>query len=545
VEHLSDEDIRKLRKGGHDPEKVYAAYQRAVSHTGSPTVILAHTIKGYGLGEAGEGRNITHQQKSLNEQELKEFRSRFGIPISDECVGDAPFYKPSEESLEMRYLLERREALGGFLPKRTADYPPIALPKRELFEEFFEGSSGREISTTMAIVRMLAKLLKDKEIGPRIVPIIPDEARTFGMDALFRQVGIYSHTGQRYEPVDRETLLYYKEAKEGQILEEGINEAGAMASFVAAGTSYATHGTAMIPFFVYYSMFGFQRVGDQIWAAGDMRTRGFLIGGTAGRTTLAGEGLQHQDGHSHLFAYASPHVKAYDPAFAYEIAVIVQEGMRRMYVENEDVIYYLTVTNETYAMPPMPEGCEGGILKGMYKYAPAIHESPKSVQLLGSGAILGETLRAKQILETQYDVSADVWSVTSYKNLYRDGVETDRYNRLHPEGARRVPYVTKMLGANPGVVVAASDYVKALPSSIAKWIPGRFQLLGTDGFGRSDDRKRLRHFFEVSAEHIVAAALAGLAEEGQIDEKTVTEAIAHLGISPDCTDPFVIDMKEE
>lgn len=545
VEHLTDEDIRRLRKGGHDPEKVYAAYHKAVNHVGAPTVILAHTIKGYGLGEAGEGRNITHQQKSLNEAELKEFRSRFGIPIPDECVGDAPFYRPSEESVEMRYLKERREALGGYLPQRTSTYAPVTLPKKEFYDEFLAGSAGRELSTTMTVGRMLAKLMKDKEIGPRIVPIIPDEARTFGMDALFRQVGIYSHTGQRYEPVDRETLLYYKEAKEGQILEEGINEAGSMASFVAAGTAYATHGTAMIPFFVYYSMFGFQRVGDQIWAAGDMRARGFLIGGTAGRTTLAGEGLQHQDGHSHLTAFANPHVMAYDPAFAYEVAVIVQEGMRRMYLENEDLIYYLTVMNETYPMPPMPEGCEEGILKGMYKYASALHGGEKAVQLLGSGAILGEALRAKQILETQFDVSTEVWSVTSYKNLYRDGVETDRYNRLHLKGARRVPYVTKMLGQKPGVVVAASDYVKAMPSSIAKWVPGKFQILGTDGFGRSEDRKRLRNFFEVSAEHIVAAALAGLAEEGKVDKKIVTEAMAHMGVSSDVIDPYYKNAKEE
>lgn len=544
VAHLSDEDIRRLRKGGHDPEKVYAAYAQAVSHQGAPTVILAHTIKGYGLGEAGEGRNITHQQKSLNDSELKEFRSRFGIPISDERVGDAPFYKPSEESVEMRYLKERRAQLGGYVPQRTSTYEPIELPKQKTYDEFLNGSNGREVSTTMALVRLLSKLLKDKKIGSRVVPIIPDEARTFGMDALFRQVGIYSHTGQKYEPVDRETLLYYKEIQQGQILEEGITEAGAMASFTAAGTAYSTHGTAMLPFFVYYSMFGFQRVGDQIWAAGDMRVRGFLIGATSGKTTLAGEGLQHQDGHSHLNALSHPHVIAYDPAFAYEIAVIVQEGIRRMYVDNEDVIFYLTVTNDTYAMPAKPEGCETGILKGMYKFADAIHGGEKAVQLLGSGAILGETIRAKQILETQFDVSSEVWSVTSYKNLYRDGVSVDRYNRLQVNSPPRVPYVTQMLGSDPGVVVAASDYVKALPASISKWVPGSFQILGTDGFGRSEDRTRLRDFFEVSAEHIVVAALFGLAESGRMSRRTVVEAMAHLGVSPDIIDPYYKDTKE-
>ncbi len=544
VEHLSDEDIRRLRKGGHDPEKVYAAYAQAVAHTGAPTVVLAHTIKGYGLGEAGEGRNITHQQKSLNDSELKEFRSRFGIPIADERVGDAPFYKPSEESVEMQYLKKRREALGGFVPQRSSTYDPVELPDNKVYDELLAGSSGREVSTTMALVRLISKLLKDKNFGSRVVPIIPDEARTFGMDALFRQVGIYAHSGQKYEPVDRETLLYYKEIQDGQILEEGITEAGAMASFTAAGTAYSTHGIAMLPFFVYYSMFGFQRVGDQIWAAGDMRVRGFLVGATSGKTTLAGEGLQHQDGHSHLAAFANPHVVAYDPAFAYEISVIVQEGIRRMYGDNEDVIFYLTVTNDTYAMPPMPQGCEAGILKGMYKYADAIHGGEKAVQLLGSGAILNEAIRAKQILETQFDVSSEVWSVTSYKNLYRDGVEADRHNRLHVNSSPRAPYVTQMLGTEPGVVVAASDYVKAVPAAISKWVPGIFQVLGTDGFGRSEDRKRLRDFFEVSAEHIVVAALSGLAQSGRMSRGAAVEAMAHLGVLPDAIDPYYYDAKE-
>jgi pyruvate dehydrogenase E1 component len=538
VAHLSDEALQKLRRGGHDPEKVYAAYAKAVAHKGSPTVILAHTIKGYGLGEAGEGRNITHQQKKLNEEELRAFRSRFGIPISDEQVSSLPFYRPSESSAEIRYLKERREALGGFVPERVVAYPALSSPEPELFEEFYSGGNGREASTTMMFVRMLAKLLKDPNLGPRIVPIIPDEARTFGMDALFRQVGIYSHTGQRYEPVDRDTLLYYKEDTRGQILEEGITEAGALSSFIAAGTSYATHGIAMLPFFVFYSMFGFQRVGDLIWAAGDMRARGFLIGGTAGRTTLAGEGLQHQDGNSHLLAYPCPHVVAYDPAFAYEIAVILRHGIQRMYQEDEDVIYYLTVANETYPMPPMPEGSEDGILRGMYRVAAAGIESGRRVQLLGSGPILREALRAKEILESEFRVAADVWSVTSYKNLHRDGLEKERRNRLHPTAQKEIPFVAELLGPDPGVVVAASDYVKALPASIAKWIPGRLVLLGTDGFGRSEDRGRLRDFFEVSAEHIAAAAIAGLADEGTVTGREAEEAIEKLHIDPDRPDPF-------
>jgi len=542
VAHLSDEALQKLKRGGHDPEKVYAAYARAIAHKGAPTVILAHTIKGYGLGEAGEGRNITHQQKKLNEAELREFRSRFGIPIPDEQVSGIPFYKPSPSSPEIAYLKARRKALGGFVPARSVAYPAPVLPSREFFEEFFTGNNGREVSTTMVFVRMLSKLLKDKALGPRIVPIVPDEARTFGMEALFRQVGIYSHTGQQYEPVDRDTLLYYKEDQKGQILEEGITEAGAISSFIAAGCAYATHGIAMLPFFTFYSMFGFQRIGDLIWAAGDMRARGFLIGGTAGRTTLAGEGLQHQDGQSHLLAYPSPHVVAYDPAYAYELAVILQAGMRRMYEDNEDVIYYITVANETYAMPPMPEGCEAEILKGMYLVAPAAIESDRQVQLLGSGPILREALRAKEILETEYSVAADVWSVTSYKNLHRDGLECERRNRLNPAAPRQTPYVTEMLEAHPGVVVAASDYVKTLPASIAQWVPGRFLILGTDGFGRSEDRTRLRDFFEVSAEHIAAAALAGLAEEGRLNADEVQDAFARLGIDPERPDPFVRDV---
>src|SRR5687767_8335406 len=434
VAHLSDEQLKKLTLGGHDPIKVYTAYKAAVEHTGQPTVILARTIKGYGIGEAGEGKNITHQQKKLNDDELKAFRTRFGIPIADDEVAKAPFYKPSENSPEVSYMLERRKQLGGFVPTRKVQVDPIkgdTLP--ELFSEFHKGSEGRKVSTTMAFVRMLAKLLKDPEIGELVVPIVPDEARTFGMEALFRQVGIYSHVGQLYEPVDRDVLLYYKEAKEGQILEEGINEAGSISSFIAAGSAYATHGINTIPFFIYYSMFGMQRVGDLVWAAADTRTRGFLLGGTAGRTTLAGEGLQHQDGHSHLLSLAVPNLISYDPAFAYEIAVIIEDGIRRMYVEGESIFYYITVMNEQYEMPPMPDGAREGILKGMSRVRTAAKKQGQlRAQLLGSGAILNEAIKAQQILAEQYNVAADVWSVTSYQELYRDGHAAERCNRLRP-----------------------------------------------------------------------------------------------------------------
>src|SRR6186713_142942 len=448
VKHLSDEQLKKLTLGGHDPMKVYAAYNAAVSQTGQPSVILARTIKGYGIGEAGEGKNITHQQKKLNEKELRAFRTRFGIPIADDEVVKAPFYRPSDNSPEIQYLMERRKQLGGFVPSRKVQVEPIkgdTLP--ELFAEFQKGSEGRTASTTMAFVRMLAKMLKDKEIGELVVPIVPDEARTFGMEALFRQVGIYSHVGQLYEPVDIDTLLYYKEAQNGQILEEGINEAGSMSSLIAAGSAYATHGINTIPFFIYYSMFGFQRIGDLIWAAADMRVKGFLLGGTAGRTTLAGEGLQHQDGHSHVLAMTVPTCKAYDPAYAYELAVIVEDGLKRMYRDREDCFYYLTVMNEQYAMPPMPEGSKDGILRGLYKMKPAEAKGAKlQAQLLGSGAIMGEVVKAQQILGEKYGVAADVWSVTSYNELYRDGLNAERWNMLHPGEAQKVPYVTEQLG---------------------------------------------------------------------------------------------------
>ncbi len=540
VKNLSDTELQKLRRGGHDPEKIYPAYKAAVENIGSPTVILAKTIKGYGLGEAGEGRNITHQQKKLNEEELKLFKKRFDIPISDEDISRAPFYKPPDDSQEIKYLKERRHELGGYLPKREVICDPIKAPSEKLFEEFYKGSGKREVATTMAIVRMLAKLLKDKNIGKLIVPIVPDEARTFGMEALFRQVGIYSHVGQLYEPVDAQTLLYYKEAIDGQILEEGITEAGSMSSFIAAGTAYATHGINTIPFFIYYSMFGFQRIGDLIWAAGDMRCKGFMVGGTAGRTTLAGEGLQHQDGHSHLLAYPIPNLKAYDPAFAYEIAVIIQEGIRRMYVEQEDLFYYITVMNETYKQPPMPQGVKEGILKGMYKFRDSQNKEAKlHAQLFGSGTILNEVLKAQEVLGDKYGVAADVWSVTSYKELYRDGLEKERWNMLHPSEIKRVPYITECVKDAPGVFVAASDYVMALPDSISQWLPRPLVSLGTDGFGRSASRKALRDFFEVDWRYIILAVLASLTWEKKIEPEIVEKAILDLDINPSKANPMI------
>jgi len=531
VEPLPDEALRRLRLGGHDPRKVYAAYKAAVEHKGGPTVILARTIKGYGLGEAGEGKNVTHQQKKLNEDELREFRSRFGIPLNDDDCITVPFYRPAEDSIELQYLRSRREALGGYTPKRSARSKPIAADHDELFKEFTEGSDEREVSTTMAFVAMLRKMLKDPEIGKLIVPIVPDEARTFGMESLFRTVGIYASGGQKYEPVDMNTLLLYKEAKDGQILEEGITEAGSMASFIAAGSAYATHGINTIPFFIYYSMFGFQRIGDFIWAAADMRTRGFLLGGTSGRTTLSGEGLQHQDGNSHVLALPVPNLKAYDPAFAYEIAVIIQDGIRRMYKDGENWFYYITVMNEPYAMPPMPSGVREGILKGMYKYRASANKKAKlKAQLFGSGAILNEVLHAQEILEQKYSVAADVWSVTSYKELYVDAIETERWNRLNPGEKPRVPYVTRCLTDAPGVLVASSDYLKTLPNMISKWMPRRLAALGTDGFGRSEGRVSLRDFFEVDAKFVTLATLHELSADGKIDAKVVDKAIEDLGI---------------
>jgi pyruvate dehydrogenase E1 component len=540
IEPLPDEALRRLRLGGHDPRKVYAAYKAAVEHKGSPTVILARTIKGYGLGEAGEGKNVTHQQKKLNEEELREFRSRFGIPLNDEDCIEVPFYRPAEDSEEIRYLRARREALGGYVPKRAARSKPIMGGDNEVFNEFYTGSEGREVSTTMAFVSMLRKMLKDPEIGKLVVPIVPDEARTFGMESLFRTVGIYSSSGQRYEPVDVNTLLYYKEAKDGQILEEGITEAGSMASFIAAGTAYATHGINTIPFFIYYSMFGFQRIADFIWAAADMRVRGFLLGGTSGRTTLSGEGLQHQDGNSHVLALPVPNLLAYDPAFAYEIAVIIEDGIRRMYKNGENIFYYITVMNEPYSMPPMPAGVKEGILNGIYRFRASENKKANlRAQLFGSGAILREALQAQNILEERYGVAADVWSVTSYKALYSDGIETERWNRLHPGETPRVPYLTKAIGDAPGVLVAATDYLKTLPNMISKWLPRRLATLGTDGFGRSEGRASLRDFFEVDARFITLATLHELFTDGNLDRSVLDAAIKDLAINPDKPNPVI------
>ncbi len=544
VEHLSDEELWRLKRGGHDPVKLYAAFDAAVKHQGAPTVILAKTVKGYGLGEAGEGKNITHQQKKLNEAELRHFRDRFGVPISDEAVSRAPFYRPPDSSPEIQYVQERRKRLGGYLPTRRVNCEPIKTPPEELFAEFYSGTGGREVSTTMVVVRLIAKLLRDKSIGDLIVPIIPDEARTFGLEALFSQVGIYSSKGQLYEPVDAGGLMYYKETRSGQILEEGITEAGSMSSFIAAGTAYATHGINSIPFFLLYSMFGFQRIGDLIWLAGDVCCKGFLVGATSGRTTLNGEGLQHEDGHSHLLAYPVPNLLAYDPAFAYEIGVIVRSGIERMYENQEDIFYYLTVGNENYDQPPLPENdrtaIKEGIVRGIYRFRASEKVKPKlKVDLLGSGAIMNCVLRAQELLEEDFGVAADVWSVTSYKGLHQDGLEVARWNLLHPSKKPKVAYLTRALSNSSGVYVAASDYVKALPESVSQWIPGRLISLGTDGFGRSETREALRDFFEVDEQHIVLAALAGLFREGKIEAKTVQGAIKKLGIDPNKANPLL------
>ena len=542
VEHLSDDQLARMRLGGHDPIKVHAAYRAAVDHTGSPTIILAKTIKGYGLGEAGEGKNITHQQKKLNDEELQMFRSRFGIPIPDDELHEAPFYRPSDDSAEIKYMQARRTQLGGYMPQRKVRATPMKPFPASHFEEFDKGTDGREVSTTMVFVRLLAKLLRDPELGKYIVPIVPDEARTFGMEALFRQVGIYSSVGQNYEPVDMDTLLYYKEAKNGQILEEGITESGSMCSFIAAGCAYANHGINTIPFFIYYSMFGFQRIGDLIWAAADMRCRGFLVGGTAGRTTLAGEGLQHQDGHSHVLALSVPNLHAYDPAFAYEIAIIIQDGIRRMYVDQESIFYYLTVTNEPLPMPEMPgdANVREGVLRGLYRFKATSNGDAKlRAQLLGSGAIMFEVLKAQQILEEKFGVGADVWSVTSYKELYRDANDCERWNMLHPGEPAKVPYVTQTLKDAHGPFIAASDYMKVLPESVGKWVPGQLVSLGTDGFGRSESRAALRDFFEVDAKHIVLATLVALARENKIGNDQVKRAIGELGINPEKVNPAI------
>lgn len=540
VNHLTDEQIRKMARGGHDPQKVYAAYHAAVHHKGQPTVILAKTVKGYGLGEAGEGRNVTHQQKKLNEKELREFRSRFTIPIADEEVVETPFYRPAEDSPETTYLLARRKALGGFLPVRTETAPPLEVPTLADFGEFLKGSERFEVSTTMAFVRLLGTLLRNKKIGNRIVPIIPDEARTFGMDPLFREVGIYAPKGQLYEPVDSKTLLYYHETKDGQILEEGITEAGSMASFIAAATAYSTHGINMIPFYIYYSMFGFQRIGDLAWAAGDMMAKGFLCGATAGRTTLNGEGLQHEDGHSHLLASTIPNLLCYDPAFAYEIAVIIWDGLRRMYAENEKVWYYITLYNENYAMPPMPLGVEQGIVNGLYRFKSGEAKLKHKAHILGSGPLLREALRAQQILAEDYDVSADVWSATSYKRLRNEALNARRWNMLHPTAQPKKSYLEQVLEKEQGVFIAVSDYMKIVAEQIAPWVPGGLLALGTDGFGRSDTRKKLRRYFEIDAECIVIATLYQLSQKDRLPKKTVERAIKDLGVDPEKAFPILV-----
>jgi len=539
VANMTDEEIWRLNRGGHDARKVYNAYLAAVNHTEQPTVILAKTVKGYGMGSAGEGQNITHQQKKLDEAALREFRDRFNIPVSDAEIARVPYYRPAEGSEELDYLHERRAALGGYLPQRRTSAPRLAVPDLEVFKPLLESSGDREISTTMALVRLLTILVKDKQIGPHVVPIVPDEARTFGMEGMFRQIGIYSSMGQLYTPQDADQLLYYREDKKGQILEEGINEGGAVCSWMAAGTSYANHGVSMIPFYIFYSMFGFQRVGDFCWAAGDMQSRGFLIGGTAGRTTLAGEGLQHQDGHSQLVATTIPNCVAYDPAYAYEVAVIVHDGLRRMYQEQQDVFYYVTVMNENYAQPALPDGVSDGILKGMYRLKSGGRGKVR-VNLLASGTILREALAAAELLEADFGVPADVFSVTSWSELRREALDVERWNLLNPGAEPRRPYVAGCLADQQGPFIAASDYMRTVAEQIRQWVPGRYSVLGTDGYGRSDSRAALREFFEVDRRYIALAALKSLADDGKLDRATVKGAITQLGIDAARPNPWSV-----
>jgi pyruvate dehydrogenase E1 component len=536
VANLTDDDIWQLNRGGHDPSKIYAAYHAAVNHTGQPTVILAKTVKGYGMGEAGEGKNFTHQQKKLGDEAVRKFRDRYRIPIPDEKIAEAPFYKPEDDSPEIQYMHERRRALGGYLPARRSAAAKLEIPELSIFDSLLKGSGEREMSTTMAFVRMLAALTRDKKLGRYVVPIVADESRTFGMEGLFRQLGIYASQGQLYEPVDSDTIAYYREDRSGQILQEGISEAGALSSWIAAGTSYANHGLPMLPFYIFYSMFGFQRVGDLIWAAADSRTRGFLLGGTAGRTTLAGEGLQHQDGHSHLAAGTVPNCRAFDPAYAYELAVILHDGMRRMLWEQEDVFYYVTVMNENYAHPALPDGVREGILRGMYRLREAQGERER-VQLLGSGTILREALAAADLLRDDFQVDADVWSVTSFSELRRQGAEVERWNLLHPSEPQRLTYVEECLADRSGPVIAASDWVRAVPEQIRPYVPLRYRTLGTDGFGRADGRARLREFFEVNRFFIAIAALKALSDEGRVPPAAVRQAIEKYGIDPEKPDP--------
>jgi pyruvate dehydrogenase E1 component len=543
VAGMTDDEIWALNRGGHDPAKVYAAYSAAVRHAGQPTVILAKTIKGYGMGESGEGQNITHQQKHMADSALAKFRDRFGLPLTDEQLAGLPFLRFDEDSEEMAYLRERRTALGGYLPsRRQRSTQTLAVPELSAFGGQLGGTPGRQISTTMAFVRILNTLLRDKTIGPRVVPIVPDESRTFGMEGMFRQFGIFSQAGQLYQPEDANQLMYYREAPDGQMLQEGINEPGATASWIAAATAYSTSDIAMIPFYIFYSMFGFQRVMDLIWAAGDSRARGFLLGGTAGRTTLNGEGLQHEDGHSHVLASAVPNCVSYDPTYSYEVAVIVREGLRRMLGEQEDVFFYLTLMNENYEHPPLPEGAEAGILKGMY-----LLRSPDSdgaggdgprVQLLGSGTILREVLAGADLLAADYGIASDVWSATSFTELRRDGLAAERHNMLHPAVEPRRSYVEECLaGRPPGPVIAATDYIRTYPDQIRAFVPRRYTVLGTDGYGRSDYRRNLRRFFEVDRHYVAVAALSALAADGTVPAGQVADAITRYGIDPDAPDP--------
>ena len=540
VKDMSDEQIWLLNRGGLDQQKIYAAYHAAVNHSGQPTVILAKTIKGYGMGVSGEGQMITHQAKKMTEEALLAFRDRFELPLSDEQTRAAEYYRPPDDSPEMEYLRERRAALGGHMPVRRRRSESLEVPPLETFKNQLEGTGEREISTTMAFVRVLAALLRDKHLGKNIVPIVPDESRTFGMEGMFRQIGIYSPFGQRYQPADSEQLMFYKEDEHGQILEEGITEAGSVSSFIAAGTSYSAHGVPMIPFYIFYSMFGFQRVGDLVWAAADSRTRGFMLGGTAGRTTLNGEGLQHEDGHSHVLFSVVPNCRAYDPAFNYELAVLIQDGLRRMVAEQEDVFYYITLMNENYHHPAMPEGAQEGILRGMYLLRESERKKGPRVQLLGSGTILNEVLAAAELLESDFKVAADVWSVTSFTELRRDGIEVERWNMLHPLEEARRAYVTECLSAREGPAVASSDYMRAFADQIRQWVPGRYRVLGTDGFGRSDLRRALRRFFEVDRHYVAVAALKELADDGAIEPERVREAIERYEIDADAPMPTTV-----
>jgi pyruvate dehydrogenase E1 component len=541
VEHLSDDDLSKLRRGGHDYRKVFAAYKAATEATGAPTVILAHTVKGWTLGPGVEARNITHQAKKLSEAELKIFRDRIQLPIPDSKLKDAPYYHPGPDSEEVQYLRERRRALGGEIPKRIVRSKPLAAPSEDVDKEFAAGSET-PVSTTMVFSRILRNLIRDKQLGPRIVPIIPDEARTFGMDPLFKEVGIYAALGQRYSPVDSDLVLSYREAVDGQVLEEGITEAGSMASLQAAATSYATHGHPMIPFYIFYSMFGFQRTGDQIWALADARGRGFMMGATAGRTTLTGEGLQHDDGHSHILASTVPNVRAYDPAYAYELAAVVRDGIERMYVAGEDVFYYVTIYNENYPQPKKPDGVDDGIIRGIYRLreAPDLGRRAQRARLVGSGSILQQVVAAQDVLSEKFGIAAEVFSAPSFPLLRRDALAAERWNRLHPAEAPRVPYITTVLGPDGGPIIAATDWLKALPDMVSRWLPPYYVALGTDGFGRSGTREDLRSLFEIDPPHIAAATLVELARCGAIPADKAVAGIKELGIDPEKLDPFAL-----